>query len=581
MKQSFFKRIFILYGVIFLLAVLITELYVTEEIRTNTISGLRSNLSIQASLISRNIPFQSTAQIDGLCSQFKDMTHARVTVIAANGRVIGDSDHDSSGMDNHSNRVEVQQAMLAGSGMAIRKSDTLNEDLLYVAQEIIQGGKRQGYIRLSVPLKDVDSAVNLLRIRILLVVGIVLSTTGLLPLWHMDRIRKLTTQIRDFSSALAGGNFGKQLFIGHAGEFDDIADSLNTMSAELIKNAAASDEEKRRINMVLRSIPDALLIIDANGVILLSSQAAIKLFGDITLQGRRYIEVVRNKEFLSLMDTVRKEQTAGSIEIRIDSSREQYFVVQVSPLFYGECGLSGTVAVFHDITRLWKLEQTRKDFVANVSHEIKTPITVIRGFAETLLDGALDDKSRAVQFLESIRSNSERINGLVDDLLTISKIELGVIRVEKSLVNVKELMEQVIAALSKKAADKGLAFNLSIAPNAHQIEADRDRLLQILINLADNAVKFTETGSVTLGTSVEDNLAYLFVKDTGIGVPGKHLSRLGERFYRVDPGRSRNMGGTGLGLAIVKHLVKAHGWDMRIESTPGKGTKVKIFVTQT
>lgn len=579
MKQGLFKRIFILYGVIFLLTVLITELYVTEEIRTNTISNLRDNLSIQAALISRDVPFQSASQIDGLCKQFKEMTGARVTIIALNGRVIGDSDHDSSGMDNHSDRIEVQQAMLNGSGMIIRKNDTLKEDLLYVAQKIVQGSRLQGFIRLSVPLRDVDAAVNLLRIRILLFVGLVLLATGLLPLWNIIKIRTLTTKIRDFSSSLARGDPGKRLFIDQAGEFDDIADSLNTMSADLIKRTEASEEEKRRINLVLRSVPDAMLIIDANGVILLSNLAASKLFGGVALQGRRYIEVVRDKDFLSLMETVQKEQTTGSIELKIDAPHEQYFMVRVSPLFYEERRLSGMVVVFHDITRLWKLEQTRKDFVANVSHELKTPITAIKGFAETLLDGALDDKTRAVQFVEIIRANSERINSLVDDLMTISKLELGVITVEKTPVNVKDIMEQVIASLGNKASDKGLALKLSISPEVREIDADRNRLLQILTNLVDNAIKFTETGGVTIGAAWENNRTILFVEDAGIGVPRTHLERLGERFYRVDPGRSRNMGGTGLGLAIVKHLVKAHGWDMRIDSTPGKGTKVWIFLT--
>ena len=481
-------------------------------------------------------------------------------------------------MANHRDRVEIQQAMLTGSGMAIRKSDTLKYDLLYVAKKITQGDKPQGFIRLSVPLKDVDAAVNLLRMQIVLAVSLVLLATGMLSFWQVDRLRRLTNQIRDFSSSLARGELGRRLFMSHAGEFDEIADSLNTMSEELKLRIAASEEEKHRFDVVLRSIPDALIIMDAHGVILLSNPAARTSFGENALQGRPFIEVVRNTEVLSLVEKVRKDQAAGSIELKIDSPLEQYYVVQVSPLFYTERELSGFVAVFHDITRLQRLEQTRKDFVANISHEIKTPITAISGFAEILLDGALHDKTNTLKFIETIRSNSERINRLVDDLMMISKIELGAVTVKKIPVHIEEIMEQVIDTLGDKASGKGLALTWSIVPPVKEINADKDRLIQILTNLTDNAIKFTEKGKVVLGVADEEGKTVLFVEDTGIGIPQKHLTRLGERFYRVDPSRSRHMGGTGLGLAIVKHLVKAHEWDMQIESTPGKGTTVKIYV---
>jgi two-component system phosphate regulon sensor histidine kinase PhoR len=225
---------------------------------------------------------------------------------------------------------------------------------------------------------------------------------------------------------------------------------------------------------------------------------------------------------------------------------------------------------------LKKLEQVRTDFVANISHEIKTPITAIQGFADTLLEGALNDKEHALKFIETIKTNSRRINNLVDDLMTISKIELGVDKVEKSPVVIDDVAEAVLSVLKDKAAQKNLFLKTSILPDLGAIAADRDRLIQIVTNLVENAIKFTETGGVTFGATDESGKVVLFVEDTGIGIPSKHLSRLGERFYRVDAGRSRNMGGTGLGLAIVKHLVKAHGWDMRIESTPGKGTKISI-----
>lgn len=578
MKQGIFKRIFILYGAILLLSVFIMEVFVTGAVRTSHIKALSENLSIQAELLSHEVDFQSVAPLDSLCRQLKQITRSRVTIISLNGRVIGDSDRDASGMTDHGNRLELQQAMLSGSGMAIRQSDTLNDRLLYVAKKIMQGDKPRGFVRLSVPIRDVDAAVNLLRVQIIVVVGLVLLATALLPFWQIDRLRRLTNQIRDFSSSLKRGDFSKRLFISHAGEFDEIADSLNKMSEELKHAIASSEEEKRRFSAVLRSIPEALFIVDAKGAILLSSEAAGTVFGEIALQGRPFIEVVRNSEVLSLMEKVRKEEVPGSIELKTEHPREQYYVVQVSPLFYTEHELSGFIAVFHDITRLQKLEQTRKDFVANISHEIKTPITAISGFAEILLEESRHDRSNTTKFLETIKSNSERINRLVDDLMTISKIELGAIAVVKSPVPIGEIMEQVIATLGDKASEKGLSLVRSIAPSVMNIDADRDKLMQIMTNLTDNAIKFTERGRIVLGAADENEKIVLFVEDTGIGIPQKHLPRVGERFYRVDPSRSRQMGGTGLGLAIVKHLVKAHEWDMQIASSPGKGTTVRIYI---
>jgi two-component system, OmpR family, phosphate regulon sensor histidine kinase PhoR len=223
------------------------------------------------------------------------------------------------------------------------------------------------------------------------------------------------------------------------------------------------------------------------------------------------------------------------------------------------------------------VEQVRKDFVANASHEIKTPITAIKGFADTLLEGALDDKDHALQFLHAIKSNSERINSLVDDLMTISKIEMGVVKVKKQSLRFSDAADAVLAMLSEKAALKNLSLRVAVEPELDNIIADRDRLIQILTNLVENGIKFTERGGVIFGLGEENGRTVIFVEDTGIGIPKQHLPRVGERFYRVDPSRSRQMGGTGLGLAIVKHLVKAHGWDMQIESTLEKGTKVRIF----
>jgi two-component system, OmpR family, phosphate regulon sensor histidine kinase PhoR len=578
MKRGVFKRIFILYAVLILVAFLFVELSVTSSIREYYLAGLKKNLSVQASLIADGIPFDSRRTIDDLCKKMKDKTGARITVIALDGRVIGDSDSDSSVMENHAHRPEIQQAALTGTGMFIRYSETMKQDFLYVACRVTSGMTPLGYIRMSVPLQDVDHAVNAARLNILLIVGFVLAGTGLFSLWQFEYLRRLTREINEFARTLVPRGIGNKLFLKDAGEFSDIAESLNTMSMELKTVIGEHEEERKRLNEILRSIPDALIIIDSNGVVLLSSAATKNFFGETPLMGKPFIQVVRNSEFFSLLDEVRTSRRTGVSEFKIEYPAERYCIVRISPLFHGRDELTGFVAIFHDITELKKGEQVRKDFVANASHEIKTPITAIKGFADTLLDGALDDREHAVKFLRSIQSNSERINSLVDDLMTISKIEMGVVTINKASIRFTDVAESVEAILREKAEAKNLSLTIAINPEMNEISADRDRLTQILTNLVENGLKFTDQGGVTFGIDKENGKAVIFVEDTGIGIPKQHLSRIGERFYRVDPSRSRQMGGTGLGLAIAKHLVRAHGWDMQIESTLGKGTKVRIFV---
>ena len=577
-ERNIFSRIFILYAFIIVLAAIIMEVYITAAVRGNYIATHEASLLIQAGLISEKISFTSPARLDNLCQHLKETTGARVTVIAPDGVVRGDSDKHSSLLDNHADRPEIKHALASGTGTAIRMSESLHYDFLYVARNVMKDGKTAGFVRLSVPLKDVDAAVNQLRIKMSIVMGLILLATGLFSFWQIGLLRGLTRQVRDFSQTLARGEVGRRLFLDAPGEFDEIAESLNTMSEELKKVLAESEEEKKRLNVILRSIPDALLIIDVRGTIQIASAATRKSFGDAPLAGRPLIEVVRNHEFLTLADSVRHTLAPGIAELYLEYPAERHFVVHVSPLFYQGNDLSGLVAIFHDITQLKKLEQVRKDFVANISHELKTPITAIQGFAETLLEGALDDREHAIKFLETIRANSERINTLVDDLMTISKIEMGVITITKQPVSVSEVVGPIIALLEGQAKEKNLSMTLSIPPHLQTLSADSDRLVQIMTNLVENAIKFTDKGGITIGMSESGGRKELFVEDTGIGVPEKNITRLGERFYRVDPARSRKMGGTGLGLAIVKHLVRAHGWEMKIESTVGKGTKVRILL---
>ena len=577
MKGHFFRRTFLLYFVVLLVSVVFIEYYITRVVRSNYINNLKERLTTHASLLSEAIPLQQSGSLDEYCAQTKLKTGARITIINSAGRVRGDSDIPSRQMDNHANRPEVRASAVAGTGSSIRFSETLQEDLLYVAKKVVRGSFPKGFIRLAVPLREVDKSVNLLRFEINLVVIFLFLFTGSLLVWQTNRIRKMVHKISEHTGALAHGLFKHRLHLEGANEFTLLAENLNDMAYELQESLREKDEEANRLDVILKSIPDALLLINTDGTIALSNNVARELFGSPHLNGKPYIEVVRSTDFISLVDNVKKNKMSGSGDIIIDTPEEKHLSVRISPLSYKVGELSGMAAIFHDTTHLKNLEKMRQDFVANVSHEVKTPVTAIKGFAETLLDGALHDTKNAEKFLDTIKVHSERLDRLVDDLLTISRIELGAARVNKTECNIADIADRVIETMSIQSAEKALEIKNMMRDENIAILADRDRLEQILINLLDNAIKFTEQGKIEIGVSGEKERRCIYVRDTGIGIPEKYVPRLGERFFRVDPSRSRELGGTGLGLAIVKHLVKAHGWDMKVESRVGEGTTVRIY----
>ena len=577
MKRHFFRGTFLLYFLVLFLSIITVESYITRVVRTNYIDTIKNSLSTQAVLLSERILFTSGESLDAFCKRAKALINARISIIDPDGRVIGDSDTPSFKMDNHAGRPEVMDAAASGTGTAIRFSQTVQEEFLYQAYRIEKKGVVQGFIRLAVPLQKVNRSINELRLKINIVVILIFVVAGSLLFWQTNRIRKLIHAISEYAGALAHGLFKNRLHIDEAGEFSELAASLNEMASELEVSIREKDERAKRLNVILKSIPDAFLLIDVNGVIKLSNSVARDLFKNSGLEGKPFIEVVRSTDFLSLIDGVKKSKMPGAADISIDLPEEKYLSVRVSPLSYTVGELAGFVAIFNDTTRLKKLEQMRKDFVANVSHEIKTPVTAIKGFAETLLDGALYDTENAEKFLNTIKSHSGRLDRLVDDLLTISSIEVGASKVQKSDIIISDVIQSVNQMMMVKAAEKDLEMKKSVYDEKAVIRADRDRLEQIFLNLLDNAIKFTDRGEIETGAGQESGKNFLYVRDTGIGIPEKYIDRLGERFFRVDTSRSRELGGTGLGLAIVKHLVMAHGWVMKIESRAGKGTTVKIY----
>lgn len=366
------------------------------------------------------------------------------------------------------------------------------------------------------------------------------------------------------------------------------------MMAAKIKNLSAKEvitekEEQNKdypqiitpdnFETILKSITDGIIILDPKGNILFANRSFKELIkADESPEGRHFMEVIRNINLLNLLRTSMGEMKEVEEELTIKKGGGEIFIFAKAMPIIGKDGeVEFLIILLHDITKLKKLEKIRRDFVANVSHELKTPITAIKGYAESLLDGAIDDRENARKFLEIIKNQTDRLSTLIEDLLTLSRIESGEIKIEKEKIAIDDLVFSVFQIFREKAQKKNIQLEQEVSKN-FQINADRNKLMQILINLIDNAIKFTETGYVKVKLYKKNGKLILSIEDTGIGIPKEHIHRLGERFYRIDKSRSRQLGGTGLGLAIVKHLIMAHGWDLKIESEVGRGTQVNIII---
>ncbi len=388
-------------------------------------------------------------------------------------------------------------------------------------------------------------------------------------------INAISNLLKEFSS----GNLNARLFSGTSSKLDTIARDIIAFMEKTSMRLGFAEAEMQRMEAILRGMSDGVLITDTHDVVILANRTFKKLLSVTeNIEGKQIMDVLRNMQLIEIVRRALESWEIISDEITVTRGNREIHLIATAVPIYSENSVTGSVLTLHDITRLRQLEEVRKDFVANVSHEIKTPITAMKGFAETLLDGALDDKENAVRFLTMIKNHSERLNSLVDDLLALSGIELGDVKINKMEVSLEQVIDTVFMTLKDKADKKGLFLRKELPKSAQAFAADKDKLIQIIINLVDNGIKFTEKGGVTVGIDDAGGRVALFVQDTGIGIPPRYLNRLGERFYRVDSARSRELGGTGLGLAIVKHLVGAHGWNMRIESEYGKGTRVNVII---
>lgn len=560
------KLIFlVLTNLLFSLAV-ITVLFISianyeheEELESN----LLANNKMIGSLIQNSSGNSANFIFQGALKQ----SNIRVTYIDKYGNVLGDSTADKETMENHNNRSEVIEARANGNGSSLRFSNTLKKKMLYVATDM-----GNGYIiRSSLPLEN----LSVLHGKYLRFYASTLLVVIVLALFLASRISNLIVkpvkELQNITERIANGELGRGVAVHTKDEIGQLGKTFNIMSEKLQLTIKDSLEKQNRLEAILKSMDSGVIAIDPSHRIIMINPYSKKIFGikkDII--GQYLIDNIRDFEFENIFDNVNEEYK----EVKILWPVERVLRVRVADII-NENQHIGTVAVVHDITDLKRLENMRTEFVANVSHELKTPLTSIKGFAETLK--YVEDSKNKEKFLDIIDAEAERLTRLINDILTLSDIEMH--RDEKNEnIDVNKSIRDIYYLMQNTADKKNMKLNI-VGEYVSKIYGNADRFKQMIINLVDNAIKYSEEGdSVFIGTKMEENSCVIWVEDTGVGIPKNHIPRLFERFYRVDKARSRARGGTGLGLAIVKHIIIGFNGTIEVESEVGKGSKFIVKI---
>jgi two-component system phosphate regulon sensor histidine kinase PhoR len=586
-RARLFWKLGLTYFALLLAALLAVNFYSARLLRRDSLRSADDKLvSLLNIALSRPPRLDDNAELRAW-TDWMGRSGARVTVVDSGGRVLAESQHDPETMENHANRPEIQQAFASGAGQSVRHSATLDRDLVYRAIRYDQPGASPVVIRMALPLAQVEESVSELRRRIYVASLVVLLLGGMFSLVYFRMFAARIERLKGFSDRVAQGDLRPMPSEGPRDEIAELSDSLNETAAWMDRTIRSLSGERNRSSAILRSMVEGVAVIDAQERIVFCNRAFSEVWNldAAAIEGRPVIEAVRNPDLLGLIRRALQGEEGLRSEIAMGIVQQRSFSVTATPVIALEGALTGgrpagAVLVLHDVSELRRLERVRHDFVANVSHEFKTPLTAIQGFAETLLSGALEDPRNNRRFLEIIRDHATRLAVLTDDLLKLARIEAGKLEVQFGPVQLAEVIERCVETSQFKAARKRITLEIDLPPNLPLVYGDASLLRDVVQNLLDNAVQYTpETGRVRISAHADQGQAVVGVDDTGIGIPLADQERIFERFYRVDAARSREAGGTGLGLSIAKHIVEAHGGRLWVESEVGHGSKFSFSLS--
>jgi len=541
-------------------------------------SQLETRAKLVENQIGKIVEQESNEPFIALINSLGQLSKTRYTIIGKSGIVLADSSKDPSSMENHGLRPEVLMAKDNNAGLATRLSYTLQTKMMYVAIKCTDNNKQAFYIRAALPLTKLqqrfENNAQQLVFWGLLITLIAAGISLLISRKIIGPIKDLT----DGAAEFAEGKLNKKLALPSAQEIATLAQTLNLMATQLHDRFEIIGRQRQEQEAMLVAMKEGVIAVDIEENILHINSSACDLFemDANDASGQKFQALIRKPELVQFLHEILKKETSQEAELIFYKSGEKTILTNGTPLHDDHGQVIGALLVLNDMSKQKQLETIRKEFVANVSHELKTPVTLIQGFVETLLDGAMNDKVNAKNFLDRILNNSKRLNFIIEDLLNLSRIEqIDDTTLEMEYVDLKELLEQSIAHCSKSIKEKKMTVELSCQSEV-KVSVNQNLLEQAIINLIDNALKYSQTSKpIIVKGIVSDSEICIEVEDFGIGIAADQLERLFERFYRVDKGRSRDAGGTGLGLAIVKHIIQAHKGSVAVKSVLNQGT---IFI---
>ena len=567
----YFSALIVLVG---LIGGFTTSRWQKEQLTNQLLLRLKSASVSLEDITRTSLQSKDFAQLSDVIQRVKNETAMRITVVSVDGKVHADSDKSPIEMNNHADREEIIQAISVGEGNSLRFSETLNISMLYYAFRIQSQGETLGCIRCALSISQIDTQITSIQMRIVklvsFIVGLGLLATGFV-IFRMTRpVIRLIEEARELTTL----QLGQTITNGFDDEISELGRLLNELSRALADRMAQLEQNHHELLTVLEGMDEGVIAVDGNECIRFANEAVCEML-DLDVerdQGRPIWEIVRNQMVETIINQARKTNEHFRGEMELLGPPARFLALNASAIPAENEDDFGVIIVVHDITEVRRLENMRRDFVANVSHELKTPLASIQAYAETLLDGAIDDQQNNRTFLGRIVEQSERLHLLIQDLLSIARVESNSQANEFTNLNMAEVLDRCIKYHQPRAQKKGIQLEVK-APDVVIVYAESEGIRQIMDNLIDNAIKYSlEDGLVQIFIKIENKQVILRVHDNGLGISEEHMERIFERFYRVDKARSRELGGTGLGLSIVKHLVNAFGGTVEVNSHPDKGT---------
>jgi len=570
--------------VFFLIPIIFAGVSIVGKMEHDFIEQLKESLVSEAILLQiiaeESISGNSHSAIQERLKQIPLEKGARLTVILENGEVLGDTEKDPVEMDNHSNRPEILTARSHGRGFSTRYSDTLNTNMMYLALLVKNNNGFNGYVRTSVSLSSVEEKLGEIRNIVLfsavsafiaaLILGLFFARHFALPLSNMTSVAQSMSQ----------GDYDRRLSVNRLDEFGKLAKAYNVMAESLKIRIGTIDSERNKLQTILTGMIEGVIALDLSENIVHINSAAGRILevSPPECLGKSIWKIASFMELKELLANVFNEKEGLKTKLKLSRQfKDTVIEMQISPIYDINYAPAGSVIVMHDVSELHNLEKIRRDFVANISHELKTPITAIRGLIETIIDDEEITPDNRKNFMERAKEQTKRLTSLVDDILALARLESESFVIEKSRVNMNRIILDAVKSLSPVSEEREIEIATELPDTSVEINGDENAITSAISNLLDNALKYTPPkGKIVVRLKTDGLFGVVEIQDNGVGIEQKHHHRIFERFYRVDKARSRELGGTGLGLAIVKHVAQSHGGKVDLESVPGKGSIFRI-----